>query len=329
MEIGEHEVQIFPESIEVRSFGNCEPECPFINSVSFSLSKSGSQNFSIFAQGVPVPVLEKLHDTLSLFITLPSSQAPVLLKFNSRDQLAELRLTLEINGNVNSAGEKHQASWYTHAELFAMALGKLPVNAKNSDETTQAQNAVLEGRELELEQLLQSGVNTNIRYADGQTMLMHASNRGDLKMIKLLLANGADVNAKTPINKDGLGAITALHKALLVDAVNIVDELIKAGANPLAEANGVWTPLHYAAYRGATQSIRYLHQHKLNIDEPFHGARGSTPLMIAAEHAQVPTIQLLLELGADPKRKDSYGEDACGYAKFFKKPASMSALSCE
>jgi len=34
------------------------------------------------------------------------------------------------------------------------------------------------------------------------------------------------------------------------------------------------------------------------------------------------------KLGADPKRKDIYGEDACGYAKFFKKPASVAALGC-
>jgi len=86
--------------------------------------------------------------------------------------------------------------------------------------------------------------------------------------------------------------------------------------------------MHYAAYLGAVKSIRYLHLHGVGIDEPFSGARGSTPLMLAAQYGQVQAIRVLLELGADPMRKDVYNEDACGYARYFKASASFEALGC-
>jgi hypothetical protein len=51
--------------------------------------------------------------------------------------------------------------------------------------------------------------------------------------------------------------------------------------------------------------------------------------MIAAQYEQIPSLRILLELGANPALKDVYGEDACGYARFFRKPASLAALGCK
>ena len=241
--------------------------------------------------------------------------------------------TLSINGKLKTDEKIIQASWYTHAEPFAAAMGQKPdileVAEEADKQEAQLQKATLDGRTADLQQLLQSGVDANIRDANGETMLMLAANQGDLQSVKLLLSHGAQVNATTAINKDGNGALTALHAALRQDAVDVVDVLIKAGANPQAEANQFWTPMHYAAYRGAVKSIRYLHNNGAGTNNPFRGARGSTPIMIAAQYEQIPTIQILLELGADPRQKDIYGEDACGYARFFKKQASIEVLSCK
>jgi hypothetical protein len=192
----------------------------------------------------------------------------------------------------------------------------------------QAHQAVREGRFADLQQLLQAGVDANALDAEGQTMLMRAADRGDLKSVELLLAHGAQVNAKTAVDQEGRGAHTALHDAIRQDAVDVADALVRAGADTHAKANQLWTPMHYAAYLGAVKSIRYLHRQGVGIDEPFSGARGSTPLMLATQYGQVQAIRVLLELGADPMRKDVYNEDACGYARYFKASASFEALGC-
>lgn len=333
MEIGDNTLQLYPESIELRSYSSCASDCPVIHAVEYSLTREGAESFSIVAESVPISVQQSLPDIASLAVSIPAAQLPIRLNFKDREALAGLRLTLEIRGELMSDGKLTEASWYTHVEPFPTVLGQEPASLAPADDIDQrqiqAQQAVLAGRSADLQQLLEEGVDADIRDAGGETMLMRAANRGDLSSVKMLLAHGAQVNASTPIDKDRNGAHTALHAAMRQDAVNVVDALIKAGANPQAEANQVWTPMHYAAYRGAVQSIRYLHQHGVGIDVPFKGARGSTPLMLAAQYEQVPTIRLLLELGADQKRKDIYGEDACGYARFFNKAASKQALGCQ
>jgi len=333
MTIGSSTVLVYPKSIELRSYSRCKPACPTIHSISFSLTQEGEKHFSTFSQSEPISIHKKLHDVRKLSVRIPTEQPPFLLNFTNRQQLTDLRLTLEINGALNIKGKITEASWYTHAKPFSTALGQEPVRLLPAPDTAQrllqAQQAVFEGRTADLQQLLQAGIDTNARDEAGQTLLMRAANRGDLNSVKLLLTHGAKVNATTAIDKEGNGALTALHAALRQDSVNVVRALIKAGANTQAAANQVWTPMHYGAYLGAAQSIRYLHKRKVNIDVPFKGARGSTPLMVAAQFEQIPTIRVLLELGADPKRKDLYGEDACGYARFFKKPASAKALGCK
>jgi hypothetical protein len=333
MTIGDHEVQLFPESIELRSSGGCAPDCPVIRSVAFLLSRDGSDSFSVLAQSAEIPVLKDLPNGSALPVSIPAGQLPIRLKFADRNQLAGLRLTLAINGAIKEDGKISPASWYTHSEPLAPELAQEPAHlepAAGADQLrNQAQQAVREGRVADLQQLLQAGVDANARDAEGQTMLMRAADRGDLKSVELLLARGAQVNAKTAVDKEGRGAHTALHDAMRLDVVDVVDALIRAGADPHAKANQFWTPMHYAAYLGAVKSIRYLHGHGVGIDEPFSGARGSTPLMIAAQYNQVPAIRVLLELGADPGRKDIYNEDACGYARYFKTAASFEVLGCK
>jgi len=333
MTIGDRDVQLFPESIELRSSGGCAPDCPVIRSVAFLLSKEGDDSFSVLAQSAEIAVLEELPNGPALSINIPADQLPIRLKFTDRSQLAGLRLTLAISGSLKEAGKFTAASWYTHSESLASELSQKPVQLQLAAGTEQlqgqAQQAVREGRFADLQQLLQAGVDANALDAEGQTMLMRAADRGDLKSVKLLLANGAQVNAKTAVDQEGRGAHTALHDAMRLDAVDVVDALVKAGADPRAKANQFWTPMHYAAYLGAVQSIRYLHQHGVSIDEPFSGARGSTPLMIAAQYGQVRTIRVLLELGADPVHRDIYNEDACGYARYFKMSTSFEALGCK
>jgi ankyrin repeat protein len=333
LEIDDDTVYISPDSIELRSIFNCDPDCPLIHSVRFSLTKDEGGYFSILAAGSPIPVQNKLPDTDSLHVKVNEDQKQVLLKFASRRDLADMRLTLEIDGELKNKDEIHQASWYTHADTFRGVLGEVPlalqIPENPDDRLKQARKAVFDDRVADLQQLLDAGVDVNALDAQGETMLMNAAYRRSVNSVKLLLAHGAEVNAATPVDKDGIGGSTPLHIAVRQDAVDVVDALLSAGANTDAAANQIWTPTHYAASVGSVKSMRYLHSKNISIDQPFKGARGSTPLMVAAQFDQVEMIKNLLNIGADPFRKDLYGENACGYAKFFKKPASIAALGCK
>jgi hypothetical protein len=87
------------------------------------------------------------------------------------------------------------------------------------------------------EALLDKGVPVDSRDADGYTPLIWAANRGAVKLLELLLARGADVNAKTT-QKHNSGR-TALMFAKDIATVRV---LLDAGADPKAVVeNGMHT----------------------------------------------------------------------------------------
>ncbi|MEB0030540.1 ankyrin repeat domain-containing protein [Undibacterium sp. RTI2.1] len=185
----------------------------------------------------------------------------------------------------------------------------------------------------QLQAKLAEGADPNRRDNDGLTSLMQAAQEKDLAKVQLLLSSGARVDNVTPvvISAAGyrMGNRSALFDAISSDAVEVVGVLLDAGADMRLASNQVWTPMHYAAYVGAVRSMRVLREYGAEIDVPFSEARGSTPLMVAAQYDQLQSIQFLLESGADKTKLDLYGENACGYARYFKKTAAAKALDCD
>ncbi|MFZ6814375.1 ankyrin repeat domain-containing protein [Undibacterium sp. Rencai35W] len=185
----------------------------------------------------------------------------------------------------------------------------------------------------QLQAQLAAGGDPNQRDEDGLTRLMRAAKEADVGKVQLLLASGARVDDVTPVIVDAagyrLGNRSALFDAINKDAVDVVRALLDAGADMRIASNQVWTPMHYAAFVGAVRSMRVMREHGAEIDAPFSEARGSTPLMVAAQYDQLLSIRFLLESGADQAKLDLYGENACGYARFFKKTAAAKALACD
>ena len=103
------------------------------------------------------------------------------------------------------------------------------------------------------EALLAAGVDLDVN-ADGRMLLHVAAGGHDTTVLDLLLAAGADVNARdqygeTPLHEAarysgwreiGRGAVADLGTA-------VVEALLAAGADVHARSNGGWTPLHAAA----------------------------------------------------------------------------------
>jgi len=139
------------------------------------------------------------------------------------------------------------------------------------------------------------------------TLLMLASNRGNLEAMKLLLGNGANVNAKTSQGQ------TALMSASETGKVDAVDILLAQGADIQAEDASGKTALVYAAGRGTLETVKDL----LSKGIRFSPADKNNAFIEAVRWYQSSyklwqiessnKIQYLMDAGADINARDETG----------------------
>ena len=172
--------------------------------------------------------------------------------------------------------------------------------------------------------LIEAGANVNARSVFGWTPLLFAARQGQIETIDVLVAGGARINDTLP---DGTSALVTAVQGLNYEAAVA---LLKHGIDPDAAAQG-WTALHQIAWsrrpqRGqnnpgqrphgnvsSLQLARALVEHGADINarqtrEPSSDMEGrnslnrfgATPLFLAAKSVDVPLMETLLELGADP-----------------------------
>jgi ankyrin repeat protein len=141
----------------------------------------------------------------------------------------------------------------------------------------------------------------------GITLLMTAASSGDLELVRLLLENGADVNA---IDTWGL---TPLSYAISYQKIEIVRLLIEQGANVNVRGENDTTPLMKASATGNIEVIELM----LNkgADNKAKDKNKVTALMYAAADKQLDAMKFLISRGADPKAKDKDGRTAKTYLK--------------
>jgi ankyrin repeat protein len=92
-----------------------------------------------------------------------------------------------------------------------------------------------------IDELIKSGSDVNVKDGDDMTALMYAAQNGSITNVKKLIKAGSDVDAVD------ISGLTALMYASIEGADDVVKELINNGANVNIRDYIGWTALKYAS----------------------------------------------------------------------------------
>jgi len=142
----------------------------------------------------------------------------------------------------------------------------------------------------------------NITNEKGETPLHFAAWTGDKEVVDLLLEKGAQHIPTT----QGLYPLDYAH---LSEQMDLVKHLLEKGA-PFSTQG--YTILHHAAALGRKDIVDLLlPKMDINVEDPDL----LTPLHYAVWNEQIDLARYLLERGADPEKKDIWGQTPRDYAK--------------
>ncbi len=182
-----------------------------------------------------------------------------------------------------------------------LALGGDP-NQADKQGMSALHHAAAAGNVAETLLLIQNGADVaRINPSATTTPLMQAVNGGNVEVVKALLNHGADPN------QNGRSGTAPLMMAIYQRNTAIFDLLLDAGADPNVVCS-LQTPLHAACNYGLSHMAERLLKAKANPNVTTSGGR--TPLHMLTDSDSVVNLKLIsqmLEAGADPTKRDSYG----------------------
>jgi len=142
------------------------------------------------------------------------------------------------------------------------------------------------------------------------TGLMFSAWFGDIPMMELLVARGADVN-----KANALGESALMHAAWR-GKLEAVKWLLAKGARVNNEPMR-WSALHYAVFAGNWEVANHLLLKGADINA--RSTNGSSVLMMAVYEGHEPIVRRLLARGADPNIKNDRGDGALEWAFKFQR----------
>ncbi|XP_077367163.1 kinase D-interacting substrate of 220 kDa B isoform X3 [Festucalex cinctus] len=137
------------------------------------------------------------------------------------------------------------------------------------------------------------------RSDNGQTPLMLAAEQGSLEIVQELIRRGANVNL------DDVDCWSALISAAKEGHVEVVKELLDNSAYVEHRDVGGWTALMWAAYKGRVEVAKALLEHGANPNTT--GQYSVYPIIWASGRGHADVVKLLLDGGAKVNCSDKYG----------------------
>jgi ankyrin repeat protein len=193
-------------------------------------------------------------------------------------------------------------------KCFSLLLGfSLLFQALNAQDLFKA----IEARDYKtVESLLKSGAKINATNKIGQFPLWNAVWNEDTIMVKLLIANGADVSQKYT-NKEVV--FSCFEIACQNGLTDIARMLVENGANANEKGFRGHSPLRTAARNGRVDIVKYLVSKGAAIDAKGDDDQ-ATPLESAAGKGHLEIVQVLVENGANVNHQDKDGDTPLGEA---------------
>ena len=181
---------------------------------------------------------------------------------------------------------------------FSSCLERLPFLAQNKSEYCENVKALLNSRRQKIAQLLiNSGCDIAVPL-ENQTTSLHYAVKYDLETVKLLVENGASVNAKDETGR------SPLHEAAGVGKTETIRFLLKRGADVHAIDKEGMTPLHDAADAPCVDAFEALLDNGAVANAT--NKAGDTALHLAARGESLHNVELLLDNVRRRNRYESY-----------------------
>jgi uncharacterized protein len=263
--------------------------------------------------------------TVTILLAAAPAVAHTLLDAAERgDREAALRLLAAgVDPNVTGPDGTTPIMWAAANDDAALvqALVKAGANVKatNVFGTSALLEASIVGSPQVIEVLLQAGADPNSSNPEGETPLLAAARSGNVDAARRLLDAGADVNAT-----ETFGGQSALMWAAAQRQPEMVKLLVARGADvdargivrqwerkviteprPKDMNKGGFTPLLYAAREGCVECARHLLA--AGADPDLEDPDRVTPLNMALLNLNFEFAALMIEAGADIDKWDLYG----------------------
>ncbi|KAL8773575.1 MAG: hypothetical protein Q9209_001680 [Squamulea sp. 1 TL-2023] len=205
-----------------------------------------------------------------------------------------------INAHTQSGKTKLIEAIYSGDEQYVqLILGRNPsVEALCVDLISPLMHAVMCAHKGIIEALLNHGAQVD-GTTSGWTALHKATDAGQRSIMQLLLAHGANIEAKAPSEYHPPVTDRARFKAIAQDLPDPTTATI------YDEKEHSWTPLLRAASKGDEPAVRLLLDRGASIHARSHTE--GTPLLHACEALHPATVDLLLMRGSDIHAYDKHG----------------------
>jgi uncharacterized protein len=258
--------------------------------------------------------------TLAGGVATAGAESALITAIRNQDRPAALALirqrTLVRQVEPDGTTALHWAVDVGDVDLVKALLRAGATNAANRYGSTPLELAAENGSPAIVDALLQAGADAKSATPEGETVLMTASRTGNVEVMRMLLARGADPNAQERwFGESALMWAAAQNHAdavrLLLEAGAKVDQpgkkmdfARKVGGQTTLPV-GAMTPLMYAARSGALDAARAMVENgaKLDAQDPD----GTTATILAVINGHYDVAALLIEKGASPNLADSSG----------------------
>ena len=256
-----------------------------------------------------------------------------------------VQLLLEAGADPNSELPGGETALMTAARtgsvdvIKALLAAGANVDARERQGQTALMWASAEGNLGAVRALVEADADPGITLASGFTAMFFAVRAGRTDVVRFFLQTGRDVNAAMFPEKTGgknvLKGTSPLILAIENGHFELAIELLRQGADPNDQRTG-FAPLHTLSWvrkppigdnadgdpppsdTGQTTSLQFVRKlvefgADVNLGKSRKGGRGkyghegTTPFLCAAGTADVPFMQCLLELGANPRLANDRG----------------------